>query len=269
MKLTAESTVINDSKLNTDIDNAQDIATQAKTVADNTAQYFWFTSSGTDTGAHISEKTQAQFEASPSGGNLLARSNGVAVRDGLTELAQFGSNGVSFKDDSNNELGALEVYSTATQRGSTLQLAGDVNLVSYVTSGTGFSTLKINSGDRIEITTGTFELNGTAYADVYSTTASEIFSNIESGVSISAVEFSRLGVTCQIRIEGTVTTAKSGTWSIGTLYPAFRPSIECGAFVGNTTDRAFIYGTGSVMYVGTRNANASFYVLATYLTTAI
>lgn len=117
MKLTAESTVINDGKLNTNIDNAQTsadnaqtsadnaqasadnaqatanqaqtTATQAKTVADNTAQYFWFTSSGSDTGAHISEKTQEQFVSNPSGGNLLARSNGIAVRDGLTELATF------------------------------------------------------------------------------------------------------------------------------------------------------------------------------------
>ena len=128
MKLTAESTVVNDAKINTDIDgaqttadnaqstantattkadnaqgtantaltkadNAQATANSAKSVADNTAQYFWFKSSGSDTGAHISEKTQAQFEANPSGGNLLARSNGIAVRDGTEELATFGANG--------------------------------------------------------------------------------------------------------------------------------------------------------------------------------
>lgn len=88
MKLTAESTVINDDKLNTDISSA-------KSVADNTAQYFWFTSSGNDTGAHISEKTQAQFVASPTGSNLLARSNGIAIRDGLQELATFTPSGVN------------------------------------------------------------------------------------------------------------------------------------------------------------------------------
>lgn len=132
MKLTAESTVINDNKLNTNIDNAQttaDTATtkadnaqtsannaqttantavsnaaaaqstanEAKSVADNTAQYFWFTSSGSDTGAHLSEKTQTQFISNPSGSNLLARSNGIALRDGLTELATFSGNGVDIK----------------------------------------------------------------------------------------------------------------------------------------------------------------------------
>lgn len=115
MKITAESTVVNDGKLNTNINNAQTTANtattkanqaqstansaqttanQAKSVADNTAQYFWFTSSGSDTGAHISEKTQAQFVANPSGGNLLARSTGIAVRDGLDELATFGADGM-------------------------------------------------------------------------------------------------------------------------------------------------------------------------------
>lgn len=102
MKLSTESTVINDKKLNTNIDNAQETADQAKTIADNTAQYFWVKSTGDDTGAHISEKTQAQFEANPSGGNLLARSTGIAVRDGLTELATFGADGAQIgrSDDS-------------------------------------------------------------------------------------------------------------------------------------------------------------------------
>lgn len=89
MKLTAEATVLNDDKLTSSINTAQTTANDAKSIADNTNQYFWFTSSGTDTGAHISEQTQAQFIANPSGGNLLARSNGIAVRDGLTELASF------------------------------------------------------------------------------------------------------------------------------------------------------------------------------------
>lgn len=112
MKLTAESTVIDDNKLNNDIDTAQETANQAKTVADTTAQYFWFKSTGNDTGAHISEKTQAQFEASPSGGNLLARSNGVAVRDGLTELAQFGSDGVRVLNAQTNILSMIGTHET-------------------------------------------------------------------------------------------------------------------------------------------------------------
>ena len=74
-------------------------------IADNTNQHFWFWDTipaGKDpsvgTGAHISEVPESEFNDpnSPnyhSGGNLLARSNGIAVRDGLTELAVFGADG--------------------------------------------------------------------------------------------------------------------------------------------------------------------------------
>ena len=60
-------------------------------IAGNTAQYFWYTETGTDTGAHITEIPQDEFLTDPEngGGNLLLRSNGIAVREGLTELAQF------------------------------------------------------------------------------------------------------------------------------------------------------------------------------------
>ena len=102
MKLSTETTVVNDGKLNTNItnaqnsaDNAQNTANDAKGIADNTAQNFWFKSDGTDTGAHITEVSQAEFEENPTGGNLLARTNGIALRDGLTEVATFEAGGIT------------------------------------------------------------------------------------------------------------------------------------------------------------------------------
>lgn len=76
-------------------DSAQEAATQAITIAGDTDQHFWFTETGADTGAHITEATQEDFLADPTngGGNLLARSNGIAVRDGLAELASFSASG--------------------------------------------------------------------------------------------------------------------------------------------------------------------------------
>ena len=75
---------------------AQAEADKAARIAGNTNQYFWHTETGTDTGAHITEVDQATFLSDPAngGGNLLARSNGIAVRDGLTELATFSASGV-------------------------------------------------------------------------------------------------------------------------------------------------------------------------------
>lgn len=75
-------------------------------IAANTNQYFWHTQSGTDTGAHITEIPRRQFLADPTngGGNLLARSNGVAIRDGLDELAVFNATSLVLGASWNNAL---------------------------------------------------------------------------------------------------------------------------------------------------------------------
>lgn len=57
-------------------------------------QHFWYDSIG----AHVTEVTQEEWNdiSDPnyhSGGNLLAKSTGIAVRDGMTELATFGASG--------------------------------------------------------------------------------------------------------------------------------------------------------------------------------
>lgn len=73
----------------------KDTAEKAKRIATSTAQYFWVSTGGTDNGAHVTSIPQSEFEADPQngGGNTLMTSNGVAVRDGLTELATFSANG--------------------------------------------------------------------------------------------------------------------------------------------------------------------------------
>lgn len=75
-------------------------------IAGDTAQYFWHTQQGTDTGVHITEIPKEDFLADPEngGGNLLARSNGIAVRDGLTELATFGADEVKIGLSSGNNV---------------------------------------------------------------------------------------------------------------------------------------------------------------------
>jgi hypothetical protein len=79
------------SNTNTVVKGVQKVVQAVKKIADNTNQYFWHTEEGEDTGTHITEKPQEEFLADPEngGGNFLARSNGIAVRDGLTELSTF------------------------------------------------------------------------------------------------------------------------------------------------------------------------------------
>lgn len=74
---------------------AMDLADSAKADVKSVNQYFWHVKNGAERGAHITEVPQAVFSADPEngGGNLLATSSGIAVRDGLTELATFGANG--------------------------------------------------------------------------------------------------------------------------------------------------------------------------------
>lgn len=75
-------------------------------IAANTDQYFWHTETGEDTGAHITEIPKEDFLDDPEngGGNLLARSNGIAVRNGLEELASFGANGARIGQDGANRV---------------------------------------------------------------------------------------------------------------------------------------------------------------------
>lgn len=77
------------------------VAERASRIATSTAQYFWVSTGGTDNGAHVTAIPQEQFEADPTngGGNTLMTSNGVAVRDGLAELATFSANGVQIGQD--------------------------------------------------------------------------------------------------------------------------------------------------------------------------
>lgn len=84
------------------------VADKAFKIAGNTAQYFWTTEEGTDTGAHITEIPKESFEADPEhgGANLLLRSIGIAIRQGLVELASFSVAGmhVNTYDSQGNEV---------------------------------------------------------------------------------------------------------------------------------------------------------------------
>ena len=96
---------------------AQETADGASKIAATTNQYFWHEES---TGAHITEKPQDEFNVDPSngGGNLLATSNGIAVRDGTTELATFGSTEATIGKTSSKHIkigtGSVDVKSNSS-----------------------------------------------------------------------------------------------------------------------------------------------------------
>lgn len=257
MKLTAESTVINDDKLNTNIDNAQSTANSAKSVADNTAQYFWFTSSGTDTGAHISEKTQTQFISSPSGGNLLARSNGVAVRDGLTELATFGSNMRIGKQNGSCVLvtptaiqmtdGTRTVYEVANKTSDTITVKRIYNMTLDATRMIGFDDY-IALGRTVSswISNGiklTYKRNGGA-----SQTAT--FSSMPVASSTYGVWCTLNGTTVEATFQASDTTTGTDTYTIVSIEFNFKTTQQVvestlGAYADSTMSGALKVGKGT------------------------
>lgn len=141
-----------------------DKAEAAKTLAENAAQYFWITETGTDTGAHITEVPQEEWNDSTSpnyhkGGNLLARSNGIAVRDGLDEVATFSADGITMKDSEQNEIFDVSVrsgnithilrYGYASSDG----YGGVINLGRTINTFTSISVTYHPSADPTDVTT--------------------------------------------------------------------------------------------------------------------
>lgn len=80
-------------------------ALSAQTMAEEMEQHFWY-KDGTDAeaGAHVTESEQSDFESTPSGGNLLLRSNAVKLRMALITLAELTATGLKVyeSEDSTN-----------------------------------------------------------------------------------------------------------------------------------------------------------------------
>ena len=81
---------------------AKEVAENVGKMTEKVTQYFWHTETdtGAGAGAHITKIPKDDFLADPSngGGNTLLTSDGMTVRDGLTELAIFGADGARIGD---------------------------------------------------------------------------------------------------------------------------------------------------------------------------
>ncbi|MBQ1296096.1 MAG: hypothetical protein IIY21_18760, partial [Clostridiales bacterium] len=86
------------------IADVKETAENAEQMAEESRNYFWFTSedTGFGMGAHITQKTQAEVLADPTnaGGNVLIDSNSLDIRDGEKVLATFSADGVNIGEES-------------------------------------------------------------------------------------------------------------------------------------------------------------------------
>lgn len=143
MQLIAETSVFDDERLGFDVNQAQETASSALDIAGNNEQYFWHTESGTDTGVHITLTPQDTFKRNPTGYNLLARNNGVEVREGLTPCSVFTNSGTYFNAVINGTNQLITKYEiTGAQIGA--ELAGYRNITIDNTNGIRFRNGTVN-----------------------------------------------------------------------------------------------------------------------------
>ena len=119
------------SQINSEVIGARYDAENAVQIATDTAQYFWVSSDGADNGAHVTQIPAEDFIADPDagGGNTLITTNGMAVRDGLEELAVFSGSEV--------RVGRIDDAKTVIQDGTVMLLTPDGVPAFSVNSGTG------------------------------------------------------------------------------------------------------------------------------------
>ena len=201
--------------VNDTANNADSVATTANTTANTalsqanaTASHFWYDSDG----AHVTEVTAVEWADSSdpnyhSGGNTLITSTGLKVRDGLTDLATFGSTGVqigqSTSGHTNIASSGLTVYGNAGSDllanigfGSGQDSGGGTSNAPYYTLGDrtgtvgnystaeGYGTEASGFASHSEGWQTTAEYNG-SHAEGYDTTASDTGAHAE-GVGTSA-----------------------------------------------------------------------------------
>ena len=154
--------------------------TAAKKAYESIDQYFWYQTSGADAGAHITEVPQDAFTdpTDPdyhTGGNLLARSTSVAVRNGLKDLAVMSQDGFDAKTyDSNDD----EVVIAHLGYGPGNDDGGSTSDAPYYTFGTRTGTV-----GNYSVAEG-FNTEASGYcshAEGEYTTASEVWAHAEGG----------------------------------------------------------------------------------------
>jgi hypothetical protein len=162
----------------------EEVANRAARIAGNTAQYFWFTETGTDTGAHITEIPQEEFLADPEhgGGNLLARSNGIAMRNGLRELTIINADGMQVYSDTSTQMKIAHLGYGAGKNQSGGQSNAPFFSLGPRNSSSNFGNYSVAAGYHCDAT------DFTAFAEGHLNVASGRSSHAE-GASTTASEF--------------------------------------------------------------------------------
>lgn len=113
-------------------DELQELAEDAEAVANAVSQHFWTSTTGTDSGAHVTEVTQEEWNDAGgasyhSGANSLWNSLGMLFRDGMTNLLAVLTSGVAIYDGLGNA--ASNIVASFTAAGATIGRLADSHAV--------------------------------------------------------------------------------------------------------------------------------------------
>lgn len=138
------------------VNEALAVANDAQQTAQATNLHFWYTATGDEAGAHIAEVDKPTFEANPQGGNLLSSPNGIAIRDGLKDLAAFGTSEarIGSADNSNISLGLNGITAQKSDGTSYFQIGlqtateeQKASASSVSTSGSKYRTVRLETDE--------------------------------------------------------------------------------------------------------------------------
>ena len=251
IRMLQQATENNDKRVN----RMQKAVDETAGLAANTNQYFWFTEEGADTGAHVTEIPRKQFIADPEngGGNLLMRSNGLAVRDGLVELARLMSDGIQIGDDDGFRVqigeDSIKLLDSAGSTGFSIDLIGGSTdrIISntYNFSAGGVITNSFNAPISNKTITFRLAANGTTYTVTKTSAQLAVNSSFTIGnTSKDYLEITRTGTDSFTADLWVSATGSSGTIALQVSYTITRST----SMITYTGDNKVLWsGTGLYM----------------------
>lgn len=192
----AKEADMNAGKAMTKAKEAETIAEEGLKEAQSTSNYFWHVDgSGAESGAHVTEIPQAEFQANPSGGNLLMQAVGIYVRKGLQKFAQFLASGLTVYSGNGTTIAHLGYGAGKDSSGGTADAP-------YYTLGQRRTSAKTADGVTYQPDIGNYstaqgvDLISSKYASVAEgegTVAAGNYSHAEGEDSVAAASWSHAG----------------------------------------------------------------------------
>ncbi len=241
--------------------NANTTAENAQHIAEGVNEHFWHD----NTGAHVTEVTQEEWNdpADPNyhyGGNTLITTQGLAIRNGLVNLAEFGASGITIGQPTSGQCITVDPTAvTFNDNGwkyadisySTGTVISDVPTNQKLKIGTSGFTLFDSNGDGLTVNGA----NITASGDITDGSGNVLSNKLEASSLVVDTDISiadNISVSSGQTSDGNTSIAKTGYTPLGVVgYRVVNASSSGlnGAF--GVISHAYI--TGNTAYYRVRN----------------